>query len=92
MTCTVEFTDEIGEEEIKRQLLLMPFNPRYITHNYSRYTYPIQSQDTRKIIRVIRERLREYNIALVGRFAEWEYYNMDAAMASAMNTAESFAK
>lgn len=92
MTCTVEFTDEIEEEEIKRQLLLMPFNPRYITHNYSRYTYPIQSQDTRKIIRVIRERLREYNIALVGRFAEWEYYNMDAAMASAMNTAESFAK
>ena len=85
MTCTVEFTDEIAVDEIKRQLELMPYHPRYLTHHFSRYTYPIQHRKTRQMIADLKRTLNSSNIRLVGRFAEWEYFNMDAAIASAMN-------
>ena len=84
MTCTVEFTNEVSEDSIKRQLRLMPYHPKYIAHNYSRYTYPIQRSDTRQMIDSLKKQLAKYRIRLVGRFAEWEYFNMDAAIASAM--------
>ena len=32
---------------------------------------------SRKIIAEIKNILKKYNIFLLGRFAEWEYYNMD---------------
>ena len=87
MTCTVEFTDEIPVEEIKRQLLLMPYHPRYLAHHFSPCSYPIQHSGTRQMIETLKQRLARHNIGLVGRFAEWEYHNMDAAIASAMRFA-----
>jgi len=88
MTCTVEFTDAIERDEIERQLQLMPYRPRYLTHHYSRYTYPIQHKDTRSFIADLKARLSVHKIYLAGRFAEWEYYNMDAAMDAAMAVCE----
>ena len=88
MTCTVEFTDEINKEEICKQLLLMPFHPKYLVHHYSKYTYPIQHKNTRNMISELKKTLSKYKIFLCGRFAEWEYYNMDAAISSAMKTTE----
>lgn len=88
MTCTVEFTDEISRDEIKAQLCLMPYAPRYLTHHYSPCTYPIQHRGTRGMIRELKEFLKKKSIYLVGRFAEWEYFNMDAAIASAMSGIE----
>ena len=91
MTCTVEFTDEIGRDEIDRQLKLMPFGPRRLAHHYSQYTYPVQHPDTRDGVAAIKERLARQGFHLAGRFAEWEYFNMDAAMASAMKCCERIA-
>lgn len=88
MTGTVEFTDEMEKEEIIRQLEKMPFHPKYITHNFSCLTYPIQGSETRTIVRSLRERLAGEGLFLCGRFAEWEYYNMDKAMESAMMVAD----
>ena len=85
MTCTIEFTDKIEEHDIKSQLSMMPFHPQYLTHYFSAYTYPIQHSGTRKMIGVLKEKLSRHGVFLVGRFAEWEYYNMDAAIASAKN-------
>ena len=84
LTGTVEFTDEIGRDEILAQLGQMPFHPRYITHHFSRYTYPIQKKDTRDVVAALKRKLQPLGVRLVGRFAEWEYFNMDAAMASAL--------
>ena len=84
MTGTIEFTDEIPEGEIRRQLSLMPLHPTYIAHQYNEFTYPIQHATTRTAIQNIKDRLSRFGIYLVGRFAEWEYFNMDAAIASAM--------
>ena len=85
MTATVEFTDSISDEDIKSQLPLMPFHPRFIKSHYSKYTYPVQTVRTRAMISQLKAFLRHYGISLVGRFAEWEYFNMDAAMASAFD-------
>lgn len=85
LSATVEFTDEITRDEIMEQLPLMPFHPCYMAHNYNRVTYPIQHANTRSLVQDVRSLLARHNIYLVGRFAEWEYYNMDAAMASALD-------
>lgn len=85
MTGTIEFTDYIDEEEIKQNLKKMPLNPRYITHCYNKYTYPIQDVNTRKIIQEIKQYLQPYNLFFTGRFADWEYYNMDVAMGAAID-------
>lgn len=87
MTCTVEFTDSIGKEEVMAQLRYMPYHPQYLAHCYSPYTYPIQHHQTRAMIRSLKNYLRKVGVHLCGRFAEWEYYNMDAAMFSAMTVA-----
>ena len=88
MTGTVEFTDEISKDEIIKQFEKMPFHPKYITHNFSHLTYPIQGKETRTFVGSLRKRLIESGLFLCGRFAEWEYYNMDRAIESAMQTAD----
>jgi len=90
MTGTIEFTDEISENDIRSQLERMPFHPRYITHHYSRYTYPIQNQETRGMIQSLKATLAPYQIFFTGRFADWEYYNMDVAMGAAMDLCRTF--
>ena len=88
LTGTIEFTDYISIEEAKRQLRLMPLNPRYIAHHYTPITYPIQHDDTRSVIIGAKKILSNYNVYLCGRFAEWEYFNMDVAINSAMQLAD----
>lgn len=83
-TATIEFTLSLTREEILEQLSRIPFHPRYITHRYSPYTYPIQTTETPGIIAGARQKLAPHRLYLLGRFAEWEYYNMDAAIAAAM--------
>lgn len=84
-TATVEFTDFMKKEDILDNLKSIPFHPEYITHHYSEYTYPVQYRNTRELIWNLKESLRKKRIFLTGRFAEWEYYNMDAAMGAAMD-------
>lgn len=85
MTGTIEFTDEISKEEILEQLKKIPFCPKYLTHNYEKYTYPIQDQDTRSMIAALKKLLEAEGLFLCGRFAEWEYANMDVCMGYALD-------
>lgn len=85
ITATVEFTDEVSFEGILDNLKHIPFNPKYLTHKYNKYTYPIQSQDTRTVIKKLKEKLSKSNFYFTGRFADWEYYNMDVAIGAAMD-------
>lgn len=86
MTATIEFTDAISEEEIKENLKKIPLQPQYITHHYNQYTYPIQDHNTREMIKNLKGVMKEYNFYFTGRFADWEYYNMDVAIGAAMDT------
>lgn len=85
MTGTVEFTDYISKEDIIDNLSKISFSPKYLAHNFEKYTYPIQDNNTRELIMNIKQTLAKDEIYLVGRFAEWEYYNMDAAIGAAMD-------
>ncbi len=85
-TATVEFTDEISYEDIIANLSRMPYNLRYLDHHYSKYTYPIQNSRTREMIQSLKKHLSSHNFYFTGRFADWEYHNMDVAMGVAMDT------
>ncbi len=89
MTGTIEFTDYISEDEIMDNLKRIPLHPRYITHHYNQCTYPIQDKNTRTMIQNIKSDLAKDNFYFTGRFADWEYYNMDVAIAASMNTVNS---
>lgn len=85
LTGTVEFTDFITYEDIIDNLSRIPYVKRYIGHHYEKYTYPIQKANTRDVIRKIKTVLEPDGIFLLGRFAEWEYYNMDVAIGAALD-------
>ncbi len=85
ITATIEFTDEIGKDDIMKNLSLIPLNPRYITHKYNQYTYPIQDADTRKMVQSLKQDLEKFDFYSTGRFADWEYYNMDVAVGAAID-------
>jgi len=85
LTGTIEFTDEISKDDIIANLARIPFAPKYLTHNYEKYTYPIQNKDTKEKINALKQTLEANNIYLCGRFAEWEYYNMDVAVGAAID-------
>ena len=85
ITATVEFTDEISKDLIVENLDKMPLNPHYINHVYNKYTYPIQSNSTRNMIKELKSKLAANGFYFTGRFADWEYYNMDVCMGAAMD-------
>lgn len=85
ITATIEFTDKISKEEILDNLKLIPFSPRYLEHQYHEYTYPIQDIHTKEMIKRLKSELKSYGFYFTGRFADWEYYNMDVAMGSAID-------
>lgn len=89
MTGTVEFTDFISRDDLEDNLLKMPFSLRYLAHHYEKYTYPIQNEKTRDMLHSLRMVLKKENVFLLGRFAEWEYYNMDVAIGAAIDLARS---
>jgi protoporphyrinogen oxidase len=92
LTATVEFTDYVNKRNILENLKKMPFNPKYMTHIYTKYTYPIQNLSTKKLISQIKCSLEKENFYLLGRFAEWEYYNMDNAIEAALILSEKLEK
>ena len=85
MTATVEFTDEISLNDILNNLKRVPHSPQYITHNYEKCTYPIQSAKTRRLIESLKHKTECLGLYFLGRFAEWEYYNMDIAIGAALD-------
>lgn len=85
LTATVEFTDCVAKDEILENINRMPFSPQYIAHHYAPYSYPLQNADTRMMINNLKRITESRGLYLLGRFAEWEYYNMDVAMGAAMD-------
>lgn len=87
-SCTVEFSGICSYEEMKEELKHLPGNLAPINYNNESNSYVIQDNETRKIIQAYKEYLKPYGIHLLGRFAEWEYYNMDKAMEASFGLKE----
>ena len=86
-TATIEFTDAISREEIEDNLQRIPYRPRYLAHHYEPFTYPVQAPGTRDLVASVKRHLEGEKFYLLGRFAEWEYYNMDVAIGAAIDLA-----
>jgi protoporphyrinogen oxidase len=89
-TCTVEFSGEVSREVMEKEIKGLPGNLRVLDMNHEPNSYVIQTSGVREQIDHLRSELAKYHIFPVGRFAEWEYYNMDKAIESAMNCVESY--
>lgn len=79
-SCVVEFSGKHSIDNINKELPELPGNLKPIAYNYEPNSYVIQDNDTRDIINDLKRHLEKYNIFLHGRFAEWEYYNMDVCI------------
>lgn len=88
ITATIEFTDEISKDEILDNLTRIPLNPKYLDHKYNKYTYPIQNTNTNEMIQKLKTYLAPSGFYFTGRFADWEYFNMDVAIGAAMDLCE----
>ncbi len=84
-TATIEFTDKVPMNDIINNLAKMPLHPKYLAHQYNKYTYPIQDNNTRDMIQNLKEFLTPFGFYFTGRFADWEYYNMDVAIGAAID-------
>lgn len=85
ITCTVEFSGEVDLPTMLREIKKLPGNLVYLDHNYEPNSYIIHNLEARKKVNSVRESLKLKGIHLIGRFAEWEYYNMDKVIEKALN-------
>ena len=86
-TCTVEYSGYLSEHEMQCELETLPFNMQPVAYNYCKNSYIIHNETTASLIRTTTQALAEHGIFCCGRFAEWEYFNMDAAISSAFKVA-----
>lgn len=84
ISCTVEFSGKHSFEEMAAQLPLLPGNMKAIDWNYEPNSYVVQDEDTRARILNAQETCGALGLHFLGRFGEWEYYNMDKAIEAAM--------
>jgi len=83
-TCVVEFSGYLSYDEMKAEILKLPGNLNPLSHNYEANSYVIQTKFTKSLIETIKSKLSSRGIYLLGRFSEWEYYNMDKAIEAAI--------
>jgi protoporphyrinogen oxidase len=83
-TCVVEFSGQYSYEFMCEQIKSLPGNLKPLDWNYEPNSYIVHLAGTREKIDAAKAKLKNDNIHLIGRFAEWEYYNMDKAIEAAM--------
>jgi UDP-galactopyranose mutase len=81
----VEFSGIVDRATMEAELKHLPGNLKPVAVNSERNSYVIQDHRTRSQIASLKDSLEPQNFFLCGRFAEWEYYNMDKAIEAAMN-------
>jgi protoporphyrinogen oxidase len=85
-SCTVEFSGATSYDDMKNAIRHLPGNLKILEYNYEPNSYVIHQLGDRKKINVLKAELHKINFYLAGRFAEWEYFNMDKAIESSMAT------
>jgi hypothetical protein len=84
-TCVVEFAGKHDQVEIDIEINALPGNLKPLAYNYEPNSYIVHNNDTKDKIDLLKSLLKPYRIFLLGRFAEWEYYNMDKCIEAAMD-------
>lgn len=79
--------DEMIEYGKKFDYLLEPLD-----YNVSDYAYVVYDQNYNNTTSKIKQYLENIGLHTIGRFGEWEYYNMDICMESAMKLVDKLEK
>jgi hypothetical protein len=83
-TCVVEFSGKYSFEFMSEEVKKLPGNLSPLDWNYEPNSYILHNHESALLLSQAKENLRSEGIYLLGRFAEWEYYNMDKAIEAAM--------
>lgn len=75
--------EELAEEGKKDDFLLEPLD-----HNISDHAYVVFDENYHNVKNAVLKELKSIGIYSLGRFGEWEYYNMDICIKSAMEMAD----
>lgn len=84
LTCVVEFPPDVPDAVVDRDLARLPGDFRRLARHDVEAAYVIQEHDTRAQVAALKSWTSAQGLHLAGRFAEWEYYNLDLAIESAM--------
>lgn len=84
ISCVVEYSGKITEIELKEEISKLPMKLKPIAFNFTESSYIIHKRNNMDEIKNLKNKLEQANIYLLGRFAEWQYYNMDKCIESAM--------
>lgn len=71
--------DEMAENGKKFDYLEEPLD-----HNVSKHAYVVYDKNYKESTKKIKDFMENENLFLLGRFGEWEYYNMDICIEKAM--------
>ena len=85
LTCVVEFSGKVSYEQMCEEIKQLPGDLKPLDYNYEPNSYIVHDHKTYSEIRKMKDILSKNNIYILGRFAEWEYYNMDKAIEAALN-------
>jgi protoporphyrinogen oxidase len=91
-TCVVEFSGNYTYDFMCDQIKKLPGNLIPLGYNQEPNSYILHTHASKAAIEEVRATLKKENIFLLGRFAEWEYYNMDKAIEAAMALDEEISK
>lgn len=87
-TCVVEFSGDYTYEFMCEEVKKLPGNLKPLAFNKEPNSYIVHNHESRLCIEEAKNALKQSGIHLLGRFAEWEYYNMDKAIEAAMDLAK----
>jgi len=91
-TCVVEFSGKVEYATMLEEIKKLPGNLHPLAYNYEPNSYVVQDNNTRRAIAQLKAVLETEHIYLMGRFAEWEYYNMDKCIERAFQLADQLNK
>lgn len=79
-----EVIGDVSPEVMEKEGLKFAYLNKPIDHNTSDHAYVVFDHNYNGSVALIKSYLKSININTLGRFGEWEYYNMDICIESAM--------
>jgi UDP-galactopyranose mutase len=79
--------DRVIEDLMKTDIITERDEMEVCEASTFKYAYVIYDLDHKKNVGIIHDYLKKSNIIPIGRFGEWEYFNMDKAILSGKNAA-----
>ena len=81
----LEVVGEHSREEMEQSARKDSFIEEVIDHNISDYAYVVFDENYNQSTQLIKDYLKEKNLYTLGRFGEWQYYNMDICIKKAID-------